>query len=152
MKCKNLSLALILLSLLCPSNTNARTKPRPIKPWQTRLPEAKTRSNTVEGYVTQSSGTAKHVWTEVYLHEYGWVPFDPTWADKKNPWIRKHAFDTLKPVYIYFTHIRNDNVLDNYHLYWDSYWGDKVKVKDSIEFRQSDIDQRGVRWHMRSVK
>ncbi len=92
-------------------------------------------ARTVEGYVTQSSSTAKHVWTEVYLHEYGWVPFDPTLADKRNPWIRRYTFDTLKPVYIYFTHIRNDTVLDNYHLYLASYRGDKIKVKDSIEFR-----------------
>ncbi len=44
----------------------------------------------------------------------------------------------MRPVYIYFSHIRNDPVLKNHSFGTFRYWGDKVKLKDSIEFKSSD--------------
>jgi transglutaminase-like putative cysteine protease len=79
----------------------------------------------------------KHHWVEIYLKKYGWVPFDPSWGDVENIMFRSKVFDRLKTVYIYLTHIRNDEALYNNHFYAYTYWGDKVDLKDSVEFKQS---------------
>jgi transglutaminase-like putative cysteine protease len=79
----------------------------------------------------------KHHWAEVYLQKYGWVPFDPSWGDVENIMFRSKVFDRLKTVYIYLTHIRNDEALYNNHFYAYTYWGDKAGLKDSVEFKQS---------------
>jgi transglutaminase-like putative cysteine protease len=78
----------------------------------------------------------KHNWAEVFLEEYGWVPFDPSWGDIKNFILRDRAFSRMRPVYMYLTHIRNDEVINNYHFAGYKYWGGRAKVKDSIEFRR----------------
>ena len=89
------------------------------------------------GYATEFVGTPKHAWAEVYLKEYGWTPFDPTWGDvkHKSAW----EFYNLQSVYIYFYHTRNDKILEggNYYRYW--WWGDAVKVEDSIEFKNKQL-------------
>jgi hypothetical protein len=87
-------------------------------------------ARVVSGYTTESTLTPKHAWAEVYFQRYGWVPFDPTWADIKYKSARQ--FHYLKSVYIYLTHIRSDEV-GYYYRY--SYWGDKIEVKDSITFK-----------------
>jgi transglutaminase-like putative cysteine protease len=79
----------------------------------------------------------KHHWAEVYLKKYGWVPFDPSWGDMEDSIFRNRAFGVLRPVYIYLTGIRNDPGLHNNHFYTYMYWGDKVKLEDSIEFKRS---------------
>ena len=79
----------------------------------------------------------KHHWAEVYLQEYGWVPFEPCWGDVQATAIRNMAFETLKPIYVYLSRIRNDEILYNSHFYSYTYWGDKATLKDSIEFKQS---------------
>jgi len=82
------------------------------------------------------SDSPKHNWAEVYLKDYGWVPFEPSWGDVDNTRIQNMAFSRMGPVYIYFSHIRNDEILQNYHFASYKYWGDRVKLKDSIEFKQ----------------
>lgn len=82
------------------------------------------------------SDSPKHNWAEVYLQDYGWVPFEPSWGDVNNTRVKNMAFSRMAPVYIYFSHIRNDEILRNYHFASYKYWGDRVKLKDAIEFRQ----------------
>jgi transglutaminase-like putative cysteine protease len=80
--------------------------------------------------------SAKHNWAEVFLQEYGWVPFDPSWGDVKNFILRDRAFSRMRPVYLYLTNLRNDEVINNYHFAGYTYWGDRARVKDSIEFKR----------------
>jgi len=80
--------------------------------------------------------SSKHNWVEVYLQKYGWVPFDPSRGDIENIIFRDRAFGRMKPVYIYLTNIRNDEVLDNYHFARYTYWGDRTRLTDSIKFKQ----------------
>lgn len=92
-------------------------------------------TRVVSGYTTQFNNTPKHNWVEVYLKEYGWVPFDPTRGDVKNSSAQTTAFDTMKPIYIYFSHTRNDEILYN-NLFWGYWrWGDQITVEDSIKFK-----------------
>ena len=79
--------------------------------------------------------SAKHNWAEVFLQDYGWVPFDPSWGDVKNFILRDRAFSRMRPVYLYITNIRNDEVIKNYHFAGYTFWGDRARVKDSIEFK-----------------
>lgn len=92
-------------------------------------------------YVQPDTKTAKHNWAEVYLKDFGWVPFDPTKGDVRFTVLRDKLFSTLKPAYIYFSHIRNDNILNGYHYCVFTYFGDRINVSDSIKFefpKQSD--------------
>jgi hypothetical protein len=82
------------------------------------------------------SDSPKHNWAEVYMQDYGWVPFDPSGGDIENERIRNIVFGRMAPVFIYFSHIRNDEVLRNFHFTSYKYWGDRVRLKDSIEFKQ----------------
>ncbi|NMC57834.1 MAG: hypothetical protein GYA51_00340 [Candidatus Methanofastidiosa archaeon] len=38
----------------------------------------------VEGYLCDSDTRAGHIWTELYIPPYGWIPADPTGDDKTN--------------------------------------------------------------------
>ena len=81
------------------------------------------------------TATSKHNWAEVYLQNRGWVPFDPAAGDMKSLVFRNRAFGRMRPVYIYLSHIRNDYVLDNRNFGTFKYWGDRVSLTDSVEFR-----------------
>ena len=95
-------------------------------------------ARVVTGYtVGFNSTSSKHNWVEVYLQEYGWVPFDPSTGDIENAIIRGRLFSSMRPVYIYLSHIRNDEVLGNYNFDMYRYWGDKPRLKESIEFKRS---------------
>jgi hypothetical protein len=63
------------------------------------------------------------------------VPFYPTAGDVENVMVRGTAFSNLRPVYIYLSHVRNDAVLRNYNFGAYTYWGDRIKFTDSIEFK-----------------
>jgi transglutaminase-like putative cysteine protease len=90
------------------------------------------------GYmVGLNSTSSKHNWVEVYLQEYGWVPFDPSTGDIKNAIIRGRVFSSMRPVYIYLSYIRNDEVLGNYSFCMYRYRGDKPRLRESIEFKRS---------------
>ncbi len=95
-------------------------------------------ARTVSGYtVRYDDKTPKHNWAEVYLKEYGWVPFEPTWADEQNSNAHTEAFDQMKAKYIYFSNIRNDKLIGK-HSYSAWWWeGDKIEVERRIEFKRS---------------
>ncbi|MFB0555718.1 MAG: transglutaminase family protein [Phycisphaerae bacterium] len=94
-------------------------------------------ARVVTGYTVRfDADSSKHNWAEVYLQKYGWVPFDPSGGDVENFIFRNKAFDRMRPVYLYLTNIRNDEVLDNYHFARYTYWGDRARLTDSIEFKQ----------------
>ena len=87
-------------------------------------------ARVVSGYTTETvESTTGHAWVEVYLRRYGWVPFDPTWADikRKSAW----QFHYLPSVYLYYTKIRKDNVVKYRYGWWHS--GDKIKIEDSFK-------------------
>lgn len=93
-------------------------------------------ARVVSGYtVGFGSASTGHNWVEVYLHDYGWVPFDPTAGDVKNAIVRGNAFSNLQPVYITLSCVRNDPVLRNYNFAAYTYWGDRIKITDSVEFK-----------------
>ncbi len=94
-------------------------------------------ARVVTGYTMRfDDDSPKHNWAEVYLQQYGWVPFDPSGGDVENFIFRNRAFDRMRPVYLYLTNIRNDDVLGNYHFARYTYWGDRARLTDSIEFKQ----------------
>ncbi len=96
-------------------------------------------ARVVTGYTVRSDvSTSKHNWAEVYIKGRGWVPIDPTAGDMGRAAFRNRAFGRMRPIYIYLTHIRNDHILRNHNFGAFSYWGDKVRLTDSIEFRFPD--------------
>lgn len=93
-------------------------------------------ARVVSGYTVGFGPTSTgHNWVEVYLNDYGWVPFDPTAGDVGNPIVRGNAFSNLPPVYIYLSHVRSDPVLRNYNFAAYTYYGDRIKITDSVEFK-----------------
>jgi len=80
--------------------------------------------------------SSKHNWAEVYLQEYGWVPFDPAKGDIENAAFRNIAFSRMRPIYIYLSHTRNDEILGNYNFGAYNFWGDRPKFENSIHFKQ----------------
>ena len=100
-------------------------------------------ARVVSGYtVNPDTKTSKHNWVEVYLQKYGWVPFDPSSGDRAKGIFRDMSFSRMEPVYIYFSYTRNDAVLRNFSFCSYSYWGDRVRLSDSIEFNQPAFSSR----------
>jgi transglutaminase-like putative cysteine protease len=96
-------------------------------------------ARVVSGYVASyDPARSKHNWIEVYLRDYGWVPFDPSSGDIRSDYFRNRAFSILRPAYVYFSNIRNDEVLNGYQFARFTYRGRRIKVTDSIEFKQPD--------------
>ena len=99
-------------------------------------------ARVVTGYAVVVSETLpKHAWAEVYLQNYGWVPFDPTWGDVEKPWMRKSLFDTMKPVYIFLKYPCGDEVLEDRRNTSIQYWGDKIEMEESVEFKEWDVQR-----------
>ncbi len=92
-------------------------------------------ARVITGFLAEFDETPRHTWAEIYLSQYGWVPFDPTLAAAKDRLLREMRFYNLKPKYIYFSHIRNDAVIGNSHYcaWWT--WGGEVTVKDTVQIR-----------------
>jgi transglutaminase-like putative cysteine protease len=61
-------------------------------------------SRIVFGRVLNKNGVVElHNWAEVYIKNIGWVPFDPTLADKKNSLSK---FSKLENIYVYLSNDR----------------------------------------------
>jgi len=93
-------------------------------------------ARVVGGYKTEFSVCPKHSWAEVYLQKYGWIPFDLTFGENVPAEIRKSRFRNLKPMYIYFTNIRNDKVLHNCYTHYYGCKGGRIELEHSVIFRQ----------------
>ena len=92
-------------------------------------------ARVITGYrVERNSTSPKHNWAEVYLQQYGWVPFDPSNGSSRHSAIKSRILKT-GPVYFYYSHIRNDEALDNSDFYRYKYWGDKPKLGETIKFK-----------------
>jgi transglutaminase-like putative cysteine protease len=92
-------------------------------------------ARVITGYrVDGNSPSPKHNWIEVYLQKFGWVPFDPSTGDVGNPPGTTRALNT-GPVYLCYSHTRNDEVLDNFNFYAYKYSGDKPIFGESIKFK-----------------
>ncbi len=91
-------------------------------------------ARVVKGYISESLDVPQHAWAEVYLEKYGWVPFDLTYGDVEQSSIRNERFENLRPIYVYLTHTRNDEVLDKAILMTGYSVGD-VQVNLSVEFK-----------------
>lgn len=92
-------------------------------------------ARVVTGFSVQpDTKTAKHNWVEVYFTKYGWVPFDPSKGDIGIAALKDSRFNVLEPRYVYYSHLRNDDVLHGYHYCSFTYFGDPVSVTDSVRF------------------
>jgi transglutaminase-like putative cysteine protease len=91
-------------------------------------------ARVVKGYVSEPVYLPQHAWAEVYLNEYGWVPFDPTYGDVPDKTIRNRNFENLKPIYVYLSHVRNDPILDTAITTSGFSVGD-VTVEHTVEFK-----------------
>lgn len=86
-------------------------------------------ARTIDGYMTtevQAGGTPKHCWAEVYLKDYGWIPFDGAMIASGSA-----TFESLKPVYIYMSNIRNDATFKNLH-----YWTFRYEGQNPVEIKE----------------
>jgi transglutaminase-like putative cysteine protease len=89
-------------------------------------------ARSIEGYPIDAEDlNMGHSWSEVFISDFGWVPFDPTYDDT-NGSSKDTTFENLKNVYIYMSFIRNDTTLNNFHYYSYSYEGDDIKIDKNI--------------------
>jgi len=92
-------------------------------------------AKTVDGFIVKDTAqgrdltTVKHSWAEVYLQEYGWVPFDPTLADSGLA-----TFEQLDPILLRVSDIRNNPTLNHGHFWAYHFWGDPIEVTESYTF------------------
>jgi hypothetical protein len=89
-------------------------------------------ARSIEGYPIDAEDLSMgHSWSEVFISDLGWVPFDPTYDDT-NDSSQDTTFENLKNVYIYMSFIRNDTILNNFHCYTYNYMGDDLRVDKKI--------------------
>ncbi|WP_254513463.1 transglutaminase-like domain-containing protein [Anatilimnocola floriformis] len=72
--------------------------------------------------------TPKHDWAEVYFEEYGWVPFDPIYAQFDTP----TSFNDLRPIYLAVERQRRNAVLNLHHFWAYNTVNGDAKVKDTF--------------------
>ncbi len=85
-------------------------------------------ARVVEGLTSRWHNTPKHAWTEVFIDQLGWVPFDPTWGDSGTV-----TFDRLAPVYIALSRKTYDPRLNGFPYF--SYWCSKRTTSITCSYR-----------------
>lgn len=83
----------------------------------------------VSGFLTDWKNTPCHNWTEVYINQVGWVPFDPTAGNYADFW-------NMKNRYLYVSTVRNDRELSGYDFFSYNYWGERIKVKNNVYIQE----------------
>ena len=74
-------------------------------------------ARVVAGYRAYFNVSPKHSLVEVYLLEYGWVPFDPSQLKTNTKDQLDSKFYNFETPLLYFTKIRNDTVLQYNYFY-----------------------------------
>jgi hypothetical protein len=80
--------------------------------------------------------TPKHDWAEVYLADYGWVPFDPSRVRDGGATV-----DVMQTGYLYLDALRRNSVLHGYHFCYVRYRGTECKLGE--EFRLNSRKELG---------
>lgn len=86
-------------------------------------------ARVVTGYTTEITNMAKHCWVEVYTNKYKWIRLDPTPGNSIN-------FENLKNKYIQLSEVRNDLTLNSYSFNKYTFWGDPIKMKETISITE----------------
>jgi len=76
--------------------------------------------------------TPKHNWAEVYLREYGWIPFDPLYAKLG----KNTTFAAVRPIYLLLGVERQNDLLKGENFFDYRYTGDPIKVKDAFRLNK----------------
>lgn len=71
--------------------------------------------------------TVKHSWAEVHLPDLGWVRLDPLLLC-----LGKASFERIPNAYLHLSHVRNDELLEQYSFDAYRYKGDPVTVRTSV--------------------
>jgi transglutaminase-like putative cysteine protease len=87
-------------------------------------------ARVVYGLTTEYNNTPKHEWVEAYTQAYGWVPFDPTFADSNDA-----TFEKLNNIYINLSQVKNDPEINNYHYYAYHYWGNAFSMEENYTMK-----------------
>jgi len=98
-------------------------------------------ARVVAGYRTHFNISPKHSWVEVYLKEYGWVPFDISVSNEIPQELLDRRFYNLGARYLSFTNLRNDPVLHNNYFYCYPIWDMNLRkvimpILEKIEFEK----------------
>jgi len=93
-------------------------------------------ARSINGYILDYVIDPKHAWIEVYFHNMGWVPFDPILGEQESSPSNERWFFDLPTNYVYFTHIRNDEKLNNSSIHYIGRRYGHVDFKFSIEFKK----------------
>lgn len=85
-------------------------------------------ARVVAGCIAEYGANPNHHWAEVFIHNMGWVPFDPTFGDSEIA-----EFNQMPNKYIYYSNKRRDKILfsgNGQHKWWvDNRSKGEVKVK-----------------------
>lgn len=86
-----------------------------------------------QGYIlseVKEGDTPKHDWAEVHFSNYGWVPFDP-----RHVYGGSAKFDLLRPIYVYLDNTRQNRVLNSYHYFAYTYYGDAPEITGDFKVK-----------------
>ncbi len=77
----------------------------------------------ISGFTVKWKNTPAHTWIEVFLDNYGWVPFDPTHNHS-----HRHRASVLEKKYLYISDTISDPMLRNLKYYSYQFWGNKPQI------------------------
>ncbi|MDX2176124.1 MAG: transglutaminase domain-containing protein [Candidatus Sumerlaeia bacterium] len=89
-------------------------------------------ARVLTGVTVEDADTVKHNWAEVWIEDFGWVPFDPLHAQR----LPSTNFEVLDNKYIVLSHTRTDARLNGFSFYSYEYLGARPEVVERYEFRE----------------